>query len=117
MALAAFPPPAADAPFLALCAQCGLTAPASPYINPDAQLAEMLVAGQKAAEAKIEELIHNMAKPVNGWQNSIHVFDYNLDYFELGTENEPEWQIADRKIAYYHARLGGAGGAVGQPWL
>ena len=34
VALAAFPPPAADAPFLALCAQCGLSATESPYVNP-----------------------------------------------------------------------------------
>ena len=54
-----------------------------------------------------------MAKPVNGWQNSIHVFDYNLDYFELGTENEPEWKIADRKIAYITRALAARAGLWG----
>lgn len=100
VALAAFPPPAADTPFLALCEKFGLTAPESPYVNPDPQLAGILAAGQKAAEEKIEELIKQIAKPVNGWQNSLRAFDYNDDYFEIGTLKSPEWLIPDRKMAY-----------------
>jgi hypothetical protein len=100
VALAAFPPPAADAPFLAICEKFGLTAAESPYVNPDPALAKLLAAGEHAAEAKIEDLITHAVKPVNGWQNSKHVFDYNLDYFELGALNAPGWIIADRKVAY-----------------
>lgn len=100
VALAAFPPPAADAPFLALCAKFGLTAAESPFINLAGALAELLVAGQQAAEDKMEELVKHLAKPVNGWQNSLNAFDYNNDYFEIGTLQSPEWVIADRKIAY-----------------
>jgi hypothetical protein len=100
VALAAFPPPAADAPFLALCEKFGLTAAESPYINPAGALAELLAAGQQAAEDKMEELVKHLAKPVNGWQNSLHAFDYNNDYFEIGTIQAPEWVISDRKIAY-----------------
>ncbi|MBK8048034.1 MAG: DUF1254 domain-containing protein [Anaerolineales bacterium] len=100
VALAAFPPPAADAPFVAACATFGLTAPDSPYIQPDADLETILVAGEKAAEQQIEQLIQHMAKPVNGWQNALHGFDYNLDHFEIGAIDAPEWKIADRKIAY-----------------
>lgn len=100
VALAAFPPPAADAPLLALCAQLGLTAGASPYFDPDPALAQVLVAGEKAAEAKLEELIKAAARPVNGWQSATHIFDYNDDYFELGTLSTPAWRIAERKVAY-----------------
>jgi hypothetical protein len=100
VALAAFPPPAADAPFLALCEKFGLTAPESPYVDLDLGLTEILVAGQKAAEEKIEELIKQIAKPVNGWQNSLRAFDYNDDYFEVGTLKDPSWTIPDRKTAY-----------------
>ena len=53
VALAAFPPPAADAPFLAICEKFGLTAPASPFIDPAPELEKVLVAGQKAAEDKL----------------------------------------------------------------
>ena len=100
VALTAFPPPAADAPFMAICEKFGLTSPVSPYINPDGELEKILVAGKKAAEEKLEELVQHAAKPVNGWQNTLHVFDYNLDYFEIGTLDAPAWKIADRKIAY-----------------
>lgn len=100
VALAAFPPPPADAPLLDMCAKLGLTADASPYINPDPGLAAVLVAGQKAAEDKLEALIQSAAKPVNGWQNVLHVFDYNNDYFEIGALDDPQWRIADRTMAY-----------------
>ena len=48
----------------------------------------------------MEELVKHIAKPVNGWQNSLHAFDYNNDYFEIGTVQSPEWVIPDRKPAY-----------------
>ena len=51
MLLAAFPPPAADAEFLALAETLGLTATESPYLDPDAELAEALIAGQAAGQA------------------------------------------------------------------
>jgi hypothetical protein len=100
VALAAFPPPAADAPFLALCEKFGLTAAESPYINPDPALEQVLVLGQKAGEDKIEELLKTAIKRVNGWQNALHIFDYNLDFYEIGAIDSPQWKIADRKTAY-----------------
>lgn len=100
VALAAFPPPAGDAPFLAVCKELGLLEAESPYIQPEPTLARILVEGQNAAINKIEELIKSVAKPVYGWQDAKHVFDYNADYFEVGTLNSPQWIIPDRKIAY-----------------
>ena len=100
VALRAFPPPAVDAPFLAICEKLGLTAAESPYVNADPALAGVLVAGQQAAQNKIEELIKAAARPVNGWQDTKHLFDYNADFFEIGALNDPEWIIADRKTAY-----------------
>ena len=100
VALAAFPPPAADAPILAICEKLGLTAPESPYIDPDGELAQLLVAGQKAAEEKMEELVKHTGEAANSWQNSLRAFDYNNDDFEIGTIKDPVWMIPDRKTAY-----------------
>ncbi|HYO88494.1 MAG TPA: DUF1214 domain-containing protein, partial [Candidatus Limnocylindrales bacterium] len=99
VALAAFPPPAADAPFLETCKAFGLLDTESPYVHPDPILAKVLMAGQKAGQDKIEELIQTTSKTANGWQNTKNLFNYNTDFFEIGTINAPEWKIADRKTA------------------
>jgi hypothetical protein len=113
VALVAFPPPAADAPFLAICEKLGLTSAESPYIDPDPTLAETLVAGQQAAEAQLEELIKSAATPVNGWQSSLNVFNYNDDFFEIGTLHDPRWTIPDRKTAYVTRAIAARAGLWG----
>jgi hypothetical protein len=98
--LKAFPPPAVDAPFLELCRQFGLLEAESPYVDIDPERAAVLVAGAKAGEAKIEELMHQVHASPTGWQSAMHMFDYNLDFFETGTIDSPEWKIGDRTKAY-----------------
>jgi hypothetical protein len=100
VALAAYPPPPADAPFLAICEQLGLTARESPYVNADPELARLLVAAHQAGVAKVEELTQSVSRTPAGWQDAMHLFDYNLDFFEIGALNAPEWKIADRAKAY-----------------
>jgi hypothetical protein len=99
--LDAFPPPQADAEFLSGMEKLGLLEKNSPYVKPDPELATLLTAGEKIAKEEIELLIKTGAgKPVNGWTNTLHLFDYNLDYLNVGTIDTPEWKIADRKRAY-----------------
>ncbi len=74
---------------MAICEQLGLTAAESPYVNASPALARVLAAGQQAAQNKIEELIQAAAKPVNGWQATTHLFDYNADFFEIGALTRP----------------------------
>jgi hypothetical protein len=101
VALAAFPPPAADAPFLELAGKFGVTNAQSPYVEPDASLAAVLVAAESAAKQKIEELGKGGgADEVNGWNYATHMFDYNLDHLGVGTIDAPEWKIAERARAY-----------------
>lgn len=98
--LAAFPPPTADAPFLATCRRLGLTEEESPYVGMDPKETAILVAGAKAGQAKIEELMQQIHATPAGWQMTTHLFDYNLDHLGLGTIAGPEWVIADRAQAY-----------------
>jgi hypothetical protein len=100
VALAAFPPPAGDAPFVALAERLGLTAAETPYAESDPELAEVLVAGQQAGQAKIEELAGSGGGDAGGWSSALHMFDYNLDHLGLGTIDAPEWKIPDRPEAY-----------------
>jgi hypothetical protein len=97
--LAAFPPPTADAPRLALAGAFGLTASESPYLDPDPELADALVAGAKAGREQIEALAKGGAAAASGWTSAMHAFDYNTDYFGVGTIDAPEWRIDDRKRA------------------
>ena len=123
VALAAFPPPAGDASFLALAERFGVTATESPDVDPDPGLAEVLAAGQQTGQAKIEELAGQAkieelagqakieelagqggADAVNGWTSALHAFENNLDRLGLGTIDAPEWKIPDRQRAYVGRR-------------
>jgi hypothetical protein len=98
--LAAFPPPAADKPFIETAAEFGLTAAETPYADPDAALRGVLVEAEKQAREQLEELTKTVIKITDGWQSAIHAFDFNLDRCGPGTLDTPEWKIADRTIAY-----------------
>ncbi|MFE1593750.1 DUF1254 domain-containing protein [Nocardia sp. NPDC058705] len=64
----------------------------SPYTQPDAALSAGIEAGKK----KLEYLLtHTAGAPVNGWQVNLHIFDYNLDYFQVGTIDSPQYKITD----------------------
>jgi hypothetical protein len=113
VALAAFPPPAADERFLALAERFGATAAESPYVHPAPGLAEVLIAGQQAGQAKIEELAKGSADAPGGWNSALHLFDYNLDHLGLGTIDAPEWRITDRTKAYVTRALAARAGLWG----
>lgn len=98
VALAAFPPPEGDAPFVAMLGRLGLLDAESPYADLDSALAEALLAGVEAGTAMIEQLAGG-AEPPEGWLMATHYFDYNLDHFEIGTIDAPEWRIEDRSKA------------------
>ncbi|WGM20433.1 DUF1254 domain-containing protein [Paenarthrobacter sp. OM7] len=75
---------------------------------------EILRAGYDAGLELLEATLRNSyVKEVNGWQLPIHVFDYNLDSFEVGTLNTAEWRLEDpdrRLITRASAALGGLWG-------
>ena len=108
--LAAFPPPPAETAWLEQLAPLGLLSKTSPYVNPDPQLAQTLLAAEKAAQAQLAVDMKKQGKIDNGWNSIIHLFDYNNNYFQLGTLDSPQWRIADFKQAYHTraaaARLG-----------
>lgn len=59
-----------------------------------------MIAGQEAGIKEVERLSKgNHAESVNGWLSGLHQFDYNLDYFQIGTINSDAWKIADRNQA------------------
>lgn len=111
VSIAAFPPPDADAPFLAVLAALGVTGDA-PLSGLDARATEALTEGARQGRATIE-------KPAGGsggtssWSTAKHMFDYNLDRLGLGTNDAPEWRIADRTTAYGTRAVVARGGLWG----
>lgn len=111
--MAAFPAAARDLPLQQAFEPLGLLqAGDSPYRDADETLAVTLKAGAEAARAALEQAMRSGNPAVNGWQMPYHAFDYNADFFEVGTVNSPEWTIADRTQAI----LLRAGAALGGLW-
>nr|MCH9817106.1 DUF1254 domain-containing protein [Actinomycetes bacterium] len=100
VSLAAFPPDPAEDEILEQYRPLGILEPESPYITPSAELKETLLAGEKDGAERIETLIKSANFAVNGWTPGTHVFDYNLDHFEIGTRNSDDWHFPDRSFAH-----------------
>jgi hypothetical protein len=60
----------------------------------------VIVEGRTQGEAIIEDLAKNALRIVGGWSSAMHAFDDNLDHFEIGTVDDPQWKTDDRTVAY-----------------
>lgn len=110
-----FPPADRDRPFQQSLAPLGIAeAGASPYLDLPAETTDALAAGLKAGAATLDKVLRSGSgsPTVNGWQLTLHAFDYNLDFFEVGTINEERFTITDpqRRI------VGRAGAAKAGLW-
>lgn len=74
-------------------APLGLLSEESLYVNCDKELKELLINAEKEGFAFLQNHLRTSktVKYVNGWQLTYHVFDYNTDFFEIGTINSPEF--------------------------
>ncbi len=103
----AFPPAAPDQAYEQRFAPLGLLDKTSPYVNPNTDLRVALITGEEAGKAAIEQHTKEGLEFRNQWSYSLHGFDYNLDFFELGTNASPEWRYPDREKSYLN-RAGAA---------
>jgi hypothetical protein len=111
--MAAFPPAERDLQLQQGFAPLGLLqSGSSPYVDGGSELAAVLIAAEKAAREALEQALHSSSPTVDGWQQTFHVFDYNDDFFEVGTVDSPQWRIADRSEAIKIR----AGAALGGLW-
>ncbi|MET0975856.1 MAG: DUF1254 domain-containing protein [Leifsonia sp.] len=90
-----FPPADRDAALQESFAPLGLTGDAHVTELGDDVVAA-LEAGYVAGAAVLEQILHAGSSPKrNGWTLTFHVFDYNLDHFEVGTIDDPRWKLSD----------------------
>jgi hypothetical protein len=110
----AFPPAERDRRYQQRFEPLGVLAPESPYVDADAQLAASLRAGLATGRARLEEgLRHGGSPQQNGWDLTYHAFDYNLDFFEVGALDDPEWKLTDGPERYVLRAAAARGGLWG----
>ena len=103
----AFPPAERDIPVQRSFAPLGLTG-GSP-LDTDA-----LVAGYGAGKDGLDAVLASGGSNplVNGWNLTYHSFDYNLDFYEVGSIDDPAFKIADPQLRIIQR----AGAALGGLW-
>lgn len=88
----AFPPSPSDQALMESFEPLGVTAGGpSPFLSFDREGIAEWSAALQSAEASLVELLRTgtMTPIVNGWQLPFHAFDYNTDFFEVGTIDSP----------------------------
>ena len=96
----------------------GILDDTSPYVDPSSELREALVAGAAAGHQQLVEILRaGTGTRHNGWSTALHTFDYNTEFFELGTIDTPDWKIDDPRRRHHHPRDRRPWRAVGQPRL
>ena len=110
----AFPPANRDLAFQQQFSPLGLLDHDSPYLDPDPGLATALREGLALGKKNLEEaLTHGASPEVNGWKLTYHVFDYNLDFFEVGALDDPAWKLENPKVRYIERALSARAGLWG----
>lgn len=108
----AFPPAERDRVYQQRFEPLGLLAAESPYRDPDAGLAAALRDGLVLGQERLETALRNAPSPKqNGWDLTYHIFDYNLDFFEVGALDDPRWKLAEGPERYL-LRAGAARGGL-----
>lgn len=113
VALNTFSHPEADEKLISSYKKFGITEPESPFIDIDSESSKILIEGIKEGQNRIMELLSQSDVTPQGWQSYVHVFDYNLDYFEIGTVNEPQWKTQNREEAYIMRAIAARAGLYG----
>jgi hypothetical protein len=109
----AFPPAPRDLDYQARFEPLGLFRPDSPYADPDPALASVLREGLAYGKEVLERaLTHTPSPKQNGWSLTYHIFDYNLDFFEVGALDDPKWKTQTGPQERYLLRAGAARGGL-----
>jgi len=108
-----FPPARRDLDYQARFEPLGLFRQDSPYADPDPALLSALREGLAHGKEMLEQaLTHSPSPKQNGWNLTYHVFDYNLDFFEVGALDDPKWKAQTDPRQRYLLRAGAARGGL-----
>lgn len=95
----AFPPAERDLALQDSFAPIGLTTTGtSPYPSLEPDRASALRAGLGEGQEELNNAMQSgQGTGENGWQLTLHLFDYNSDFFEVGTLDDENFKITDQK--------------------
>jgi hypothetical protein len=97
----AFPPAERDLAYQRRFEPLGLFATESPFKETGSELVARLREGLTAGRQALESVVAQSDSPEqHGWKLTYHVFDYNLDFFELGALDEDRWKLPDGPARY-----------------
>ena len=108
----AFPPAERDRPALDSYAPLGLVSPYTVAEQPEG-VREALEKGYALGKEALESALRTSVALIDHWSVNLHVFDYNLDFFELGAIDAPEWKLLDPRTRYAHRAAAALGGLWG----
>jgi hypothetical protein len=108
----AFPPAERDRPALDSYAPLGLVSPYSVAEQPQG-VREALERGYTLAKEALESALPTSGTLVDHWLVNLHLSDYNLDFFEFGAVDAPEWKQADPRTRYAQRAAAALGGLWG----
>ena len=108
----AFPPAERDRAALESYAPLGLLSPYTLAEQPQG-VREALETGYALGKEALESALHSAIALTDHWQVNLHVFDYNLDFFEVGAIDAPEWKLLDPRTRYAHRAAAALGGLWG----
>lgn len=92
----------------------GLAGAETPYAEPEPAFAAALAEGLKAGRGQLEAALKSGSSPKqNGWDLTYHVFDYNLDFFEVGALDDARWKLPDGPARYVQRAAAARGGLLG----
>ena len=110
-----FPPAARDRPLQESLEPLGVTVSgASPYATlPTETVAALAASLEKAKQVLHSVLVSGHSPEVNGWKLVFHAFDYNLDFFEVGALDDPQYKIDDPNLRIAERAAAAVGGLWG----
>lgn len=108
----AFPPAERDRAALESYAPLGLVSPYTLADQPEG-VQEALASGYALGKEALESALHSTGGLIDHWLVDLHVFDYNVDFFELGAIDAPEWKLTDPRTRYAHRATAALGGLWG----
>ncbi len=111
----AFPGADRDQPLQESLTPLGINDPDNSVASADPSIVEALSDGYtNGAEVLKKVLTSGGNSPVvNGWKQTFHVFDYNLDFYQVGALDDPAFKITDPKMRIVERAASAAGGLWG----